>query len=122
MGFWLGLGVVAEATVPDKFGIGARSMGSGGGGVALVNDGTAALLNPAGLAQVRRPLTSVGISGAFHSFEDMPGLYWDTNRDGVIDEKDDALQYNVNTEPAVGLQIQMARQIGGKMGMGFVAY
>ncbi|MBA2321278.1 MAG: hypothetical protein H0V89_08995, partial [Deltaproteobacteria bacterium] len=43
------LAAAAFATVPDSFGVGARWSGAGAAGVAVVEDGAAAMLNPAGL-------------------------------------------------------------------------
>jgi hypothetical protein len=110
------------ATVPDAFGIGARWQGAGGAGVAVVEDGTAALVNPAGLSRVRRPTASLGITAAFPKFRDIPDLWWDTNRDGVVDERDPPLAYSANVEPPIGLSVSAARNIGGKFGLGITAY
>lgn len=118
----VGLCSVAEASVPDKFGVGGRWKGVAGAGVALVDDGAAPLFNPAGLARVRQPTAAVGILGGFHSLDQPPPLWWDTNRDGSVDERDELLEMNINPDPAVGFEVQMARQIGGKFGLGFVAY
>lgn len=62
----LGLAPVAEAgereiTLTRRFGIGARAMGMGGVATALVDDGSALFLNPAGLARVRRIELAGGI-------------------------------------------------------------
>jgi hypothetical protein len=119
--FWL-LALSAFATAPDKFGIGARWQGAGAGGVSVVDDGTAALVNPAGLSRVRRPKLAVGLSTGFFNFDKIPDLYWDTNRDGMVDTRDDPLVYDAPQDPAAGIQLQMARHIGGKVGVGFTAY
>jgi hypothetical protein len=116
------LSVTAEASVPDKFGVGGRWKGVAGAGAALVDDGAAPLFNPAGLARVRQPTAAVGILGGFHHFEQPPALWWDTNRDGSVDDRDSPLEMDINPDPAVGFEVQMARQVGGKFGLGFVAY
>ncbi|MCK4546814.1 MAG: outer membrane protein transport protein [Candidatus Eisenbacteria sp.] len=50
-----------EITVTRRFGTGPRSMGMGGASVALVDDGSALFLNPAGLARVRRIELAAGL-------------------------------------------------------------
>lgn len=113
---------LAHATAPDLFGHGARWMGAGGGGVAIVDDGTAALLNPAGLSRIRRPTAAVGYGAAAFRFAEPPALYWDTNRDGEIDERDPPLQYSASPPPAAGVQLAVGRHVGGKFGIGLTAY
>lgn len=112
----------AYATSPDMFGLGGRSMGAGGGGVALVEDGTAAWLNPAGLGRIRRPEAGVGFMAGFDSFDDSPDLYWDTNRDGSLDERDAPLQWSTDVENPTGYQLFVGKQIGGKFGLGAAAW
>ena len=116
------LPLAASATVPDKYGVGARSMGSGGGGVAMVENGAAAHLNPAGLGRIRRPTATMGVSTALTRFRTLPDLYWDTNRDGVLDERDEPLAYSPNVRNATGFHITAGRNIGGKFGLGIYAY
>lgn len=112
----------AGATVPDAIGMGARWAGAGGGGVAVVDDGTSAFVNPAGLSFVRRPTASIGYLGAWPRFEPVPDLWWDTNRDGVVNELDPALEYDVNPPSMAGFTVQASRNIGGKFGLGLSAY
>ncbi len=112
----------AEATVPDLVGLGARWQGAGGGGVAVVEDGTSALLNPAGLSRVRRPTASVGYLYGWPRFAETPDLWWDTNRDGLLDESDAPLVYDANPPAIGGIQASASRNVGGKFGVGFTAY
>lgn len=112
----------AHATAPDLFGSGARSIGMGGGGVAVTEDGSAANINPAGLYRIRRPTVSMGLQGAFPSFDPIPDLWWDTNRDGTVSSADPPLQFPVDVEPAVGLQFAAGRNVGGKFGIGISGY
>ncbi|MCB9688886.1 MAG: outer membrane protein transport protein [Alphaproteobacteria bacterium] len=112
----------AAATVPDIVGLGARWQGAGGGGVAVVEDGTAALLNPAGLSRVRRPTASVGYLYGWPRFEATPELWWDTNRDGLVDENDPPLAFDANPPQMGGVQASASRNVGGKFGVGFTAY
>jgi hypothetical protein len=116
------LALSASATAPDLFGQGARAMGSGGGGVAMVEDGTAAWLNPGGLGRIRRPTAAVGFMVGFDRFRDVPDLWWDTNRDGSLDERDPPLAWSTDVERVEGVQLSVGRQIGGKFGLGATAW
>ena len=118
---WLLL-ATALATVPEKYGTGSRSMGLGGTGVSWVHDGHAALLNPAGLSRIRRPMAGAGMSAAVDRFQPLPSVWWDTNRDGTIDERDPPLQLSSDVENAVGVHFHASRHIGGKFGLGLVGY
>jgi len=113
---------LAHATQPDMMGFGGKSMGSGGGGVAMVEDGTAAWLNPGGLSRIRRPTMAVGGLAGFDRFRDVPELWWDTNRDGVIDERDDPLAWSTDVEDVSGFQLHVGRNVGGKFGFGLMAW
>ncbi|MFT5459756.1 MAG: hypothetical protein ACI9K2_006271 [Myxococcota bacterium] len=93
-----------------------------GAGVAAVSDGTAAYLNPAGLSDVRQPQVSLGLLGATASFEAPPPLWWDTNRDGVVDSADPPLEWDASMPPAMGLELAFARHLGSKFGLGAVVY
>jgi hypothetical protein len=97
-------------------------MGAGGGGVAMVEDGTAAWLNPAGLSRIRTPNLSVGVLAGQDRLREVPDLWWDTNRDGVLDERDPPLDWSVDVDDLAGLQVHLGRQIGGKFGVGFMAW
>lgn len=116
------LATLSFGTQPDQFGFGGRSMGSGGGGVAMVEDGSAAWLNPGGLSRIRRPTMSLGFAYGSERFRDVPDLWWDTNRDGVVDERDPPLEWSTNVEDLSGFQLQVGKQIGGKFGFGLMAW
>lgn len=118
----LGLAGPAHATQPDLFGFGGSGMGSGGGGVAMVEDGTAAWLNPGGLSRIRRPTFNLGGFATVDSFQQVPDLYWDTNRDGVLDDRDDPLPWDTDVQDVQGFQLHVGRQIGGKFGFGLMAW
>ncbi len=113
---------VGRATVPDLYGIGARSSGMGGGGVAYVDDGPAAMINPAGLSRTEHPSLGVAFSAAIEQFEPVPALWWDTNRDGALNEADPPLQYDVGVENPAGMHLFLGRNIGSKFGVGLAAY
>jgi long-chain fatty acid transport protein len=53
---------VNEPSAGNFFGVGARAMGMGGAYIAVANDATALVYNPAGLAQVRRIEFSGGLT------------------------------------------------------------
>lgn len=53
---------VNEPSAGNFFGVGARAMGMGGTYIAVANDATALVYNPAGLAQVRRIEFSGGLT------------------------------------------------------------
>jgi len=112
----------AKATTPDLFGAGARSLGSGGSGVAVTNDGDAARINPAGLAEVRKPTVSIGMLGALPRFAAIPDLWWDTNRDGRVDAADPPLAYDDGVEPIAGMNLSHGKNIGGKFAIGATVY
>jgi hypothetical protein len=118
----LGASLRAHATVPDTYGVGADHIGMGGGGVAHVADGAAALMNPAGLVRVRRPMVSAGVSWGMVDFADPPPVWWDTNRDGQVDERDPPLELTANVDDTLGLHLDLARQIGSRFGVGLAAY
>lgn len=124
-GAWLGSLLVASsafATVPDTFGTGIRHMGRGGGGVAHVGDGAAAMMNPSGLWRVRRPEVSLGFSAGLPELQAPPPVWWDTNQDGVVDERDPPLQLDGQVEPMWGLHASLARHIGSRVGFGVSIY
>ena len=57
-----GFGVVDEATAGNFFVVGARALGMGGAHIAVANDATALVYNPAGLARVTRIEFSGGLT------------------------------------------------------------
>jgi long-subunit fatty acid transport protein len=94
----------------------------GGGGVAAVDDGAAAWLNPAGLGGVRHPALQLGLGTVRPSFREVPPLWWDTNRDGLVNLQDPPLDAPVSVAPATGLQLSLARPLGPKFGVGLSAW
>jgi hypothetical protein len=116
------LGARADATVPERYGTGLASIGQAGVGVATTDDGHAALLNPAGLSRLRQATADVGFSLATESFAPFPDVWWDTNRDGLLDERDPPLELSSDVEDAYGVHFSLGRHIGGKFGVGLVGY
>ena len=112
----------AWATPPDTIGLSARSIGSGGGGVAWIDDPTASYVNPAGLSQLDQPEAQIGLLISQESFRELPPVYWDTNRDGVVDERDEALQVSSNIDDTIGFSAATGRNVGKKFGIGLSLY
>ncbi len=118
----LSLSSQAFATVSDVYGNGARSIGLGGGGVAISDDGGSAMLNPAGLASIDDLAVGLSWSSARAKFKEVDELWWDTNRDGLVDERDDPLIYSANVNDASGLHLQGGWSVGGKFVVGINGY
>jgi long-subunit fatty acid transport protein len=92
----------ALASPAEFYGFGGASIGQGGGGVANVADTSAAFLNPAGLSHMERPEILFGGSLVRFKMPTLPGVYWDTNRDGLITSADKALQVDGTPDAADG--------------------
>lgn len=102
----------------EIFGFGARKMGRAGGGVAVDDGAENVLLNPAALAGRAYPEVSIGLLGAQMQFSQQPGLWWDTNRDGRIDETDPALTLPDSYDPVQAVILGATRPIGTTFSMG----
>jgi len=113
---------IAQATVPDTMGLGARWAARGGGSVALVDDGTAAFVNPAGLRAAEGGHAAVGLITARPRVAAVPSVWWDTNRDGSVDERDAPLSVDPTPPPVFGLDLHLARPIGRYLAIGATAY
>ena len=92
----------AYATPAETIGLSARSIGMGGGGVSWIDDTTASYLNPAGLSHLNRSEGQIGFFGGPETFQALPEVWWDTNRDGAVDERDAPLRVSSNTEDVMG--------------------
>lgn len=113
---------LASATVPDLYGFGPRAMGRGTPGIAQIGDPSAAFVNPAGLQRVRRPTVSLGFGAAIAEMREVPRVWWDTNRDGALDDRDAGLDVSVQPPAAIGASLALGRQIGDRVGFGISAY
>ncbi len=122
VGSALALTTPALATVPEEFGAGARRIGMGGGGVAEVGDGFAALLNPAGLHQIRRPTAAAALSWGLIRLADPGAVWWDTNRDGLVNTDDPPLLLDDGADDTLGAHLAIGRHIGSKWGFGVGLY
>lgn len=113
-----GLLSTAHAGPVDLWGFGADHMGRGGGGVALVDRPAGLFLNPAGLTAMQGAELSMGFAMQRTSLDDLPPVWWDTNRDGVVDEADPALQVNPGTRSADAVQFSLGRPVGERFALG----
>jgi len=105
------LAQVSQASPVDLYGFGAANIGRGGGGVAIVEDSTAPMLNPAGLSFLDRPELLMGAGIVRMDFNDLPEVWWDTNLDGQLNEFDAPLEVDPDPEPADGLTIAASTPI-----------
>ena len=92
----------AQASPVELYGFGASAMGRAQGGVAYTDDAGAVFLNPAGLANMSQPSAILGAGLIRLDFDDLPPVYWDTNRDGLINEYDTPLDPGPEEEPGDG--------------------
>lgn len=106
----------------DIFGLGAGSLGRGGGGVAFAEGAEAAWLNPAALAGQPHNSFFAGYQAIGASFEPLPPLRWDTNIDGRIDDTDDPLVLGTPGGRADGVGVGIRARIGGRVGVGLAAF
>lgn len=116
------LPALASANEPDTFGMGFKTMGRGMAGVSAVDDASAAMVNPATFSQIHQPTFIFGFSWATFGLRPPPPVYWDTNRDGLIDASDPPLEVGTNAEDAAGLHLHFARHLSKKFAFGLSAY
>ncbi len=111
---------LARANPPDLFGIGAASMGRGGGGIAITGDASASWLNPAGLGNIHRGRVDAGFHLGWERFEAMPPIASDENHDGYVnpDNPYDVWTPEDYVAPS-GLHFQAARGLGRYLRGGF---
>ena len=108
----------ASGSPTDLYGFGGRTIGRGGAGVAIVADPDAAMLNPAGLARVSQAEVGAGFALVRMNFPKLPPVYWDTNRDGRIDEYDEALDPGPFIGRADGAMMSVSRPVIEGWGVG----
>jgi long-subunit fatty acid transport protein len=102
----------------EFYGFGARKMGRGGGGVAVQEGPESVLLNPAALPGSRFPELSIGFVGVDAQFEQFPDVWWDTNRDGLVNEDDPPLDIGPQYDSVAGFMLGAVRPIGPTFAMG----
>jgi hypothetical protein len=108
----------AQASPVEFYGFGARAMGRAQGGVAYTDDAGAVFLNPAGLANLSQPTAVLGGGLIRLDFDELPPVYWDTNRDGVINEYDTPLDPGPAEEPGDGVWAALTHPYGGRVVLG----
>ena len=86
---------IEEVSAGNFFGVGARAMGMGGAHIACVNDATALIYNPAGLARIKRLELGVGLT--HQRFENETGLLGTTFQEGLIPYYNDVSRRQNNT-------------------------
>jgi long-subunit fatty acid transport protein len=109
----------AAGSAVNTFGSGAGASALGGGGMALPQDGGIVFQNPAGL--VRLPGENgvmLGYGLVRSEFQEFPDLWWDTNRDGRVDDNDVPLDHQPEYKPGDGLHLAMHRRIGRRFALG----
>lgn len=109
----------AGASVMDTFGAGAAATAMGGGVLSPAVDSGGVFSNPAALPQVPGEHEFLASYALVRSrFEPIPELWWDTNRDGIIDGSDDPLQLSSSYDPGDGVLLSTAHTIGQRLGLG----
>lgn len=103
----------------DMVGFGAPAMGRAGGGLTLSDGAQSVFLNPALLTQMESSQLVVGFTLLRGNMAEAPPVWWDTNRDGVVDDQDSPLQVSVDPDPADALQLALGRPIGKRFGVAF---
>jgi hypothetical protein len=122
MSLLLALLGIANATVPDLYGLGADRVAMGGAGGAISDDGTSAVLNPAGLGAIRRPTLTLGGLWGRMDLAESPPVWWDTNRDGLITEDDPPLTLGKPVDDVGGFHLSIGRHLGGRFGFGLAMW
>ncbi len=112
------LSAVALGSPMEFYGFGARKMGRGGGAVALEEGAESILQNPAALAGQRYPQASLGFVGVNSAFEPISPVWWDQNRDGLVDELDEPLDVGPAYDPVQGFMLGVTRPIGTMFSFG----
>lgn len=103
----------------DMVGFGSAAMGRGGGGVALVDGAQTAFRNPATLQDMEAAQLALGFGLIRTALDPVPGLWWDTNQDGWIDDQDSPLELDVEADPADAIWLALGRPVGGRFGLAF---
>ena len=93
-------------------------MGRAGAGMALAEGTDSVLSNPAAMPGILHPELSIGFVMADAKFEPYGDLWWDTNRDGTIDESDPALDAGPEYDAVHGVMIGATRPLGKRAAIG----
>jgi hypothetical protein len=114
----LALLAAVHASPTDLYGFGGRTIGRAGAGVSLVADPDAAMLNPAGLGRLTVPEVGAGFSFVRVDLAKLPPVWWDTNRDGLVNDTDEPLDPGPFVDAADTFLMSMSRPILPWWGVG----
>lgn len=114
----LALLATAWASPMEFYGFGGRKMGRAGAGMALSEGTDSILSNPAALPGIDHPELSVGFLVADTQFSDFPDLWWDSNRDGRIDDADAPIDAGPDYDAVHGVMIGATRPLGNRAAIG----
>ena len=117
----LALGGRALAGPVDLVGFGSPSMARAGGGVALLDGAQGVFRNPALLQDMQASQLAVGGWLLRGNLDPVQEVWWDTNRDGLVDDSDSPLQVDVQPDPADAIGVALGRPIGERFGLAFAA-
>ncbi len=112
------LATPAWASPMEFYGFGGRKMGRAGAGMALSEGTDSILSDPAAMPGIDHPELSVGFLMADAQFTQFPDLWWDTNRDGRIDETDPPLDAGPDYDAVHGVMIGATRPLGNRAAIG----
>jgi len=112
----------AWASPMDFYGFGARRMGRAGGGLALPDGVGAALTDPAALAGIPHPELAVGFVMARSDFKALPPLWWDTNKDGIVNAEDPPLELDPDAASVHGIMLGATRPLGARAAAGVALF
>lgn len=112
---------LARANPADLFGLGAHQLGTGGGHAAWSVDASATHRNPAGLVRLDEPTLALGGQLALFDFDDVSGVWWDTNQDGRLDDADAPLVVPVDPPPAPAVNLLASTPLGDRVVLGLAA-
>ena len=117
------LSPTGHCTVVDTFGSGAAAIAMGGGGIALPIDSGSVFINPAGLTHLpANHEMMLGYTLSRTAFTSFPALWWDQNRDGVVDEEDEPLDYQPEYDATDGIILGTSQDLGSHLSVGMAAY
>lgn len=120
--WWLSLAAPALGSPVEFYGFGGRKMGRAAAGTALADGPGTILANPAALPGLAQSWVSAGFVGIEADFADIPDVWWDTNRDGLVNEGDSPLQIDTPAEPLQGFTLGLVAPLGPTIAVGIAAF
>lgn len=112
----------ASASPWDVYGQGGSRMGRAGGGMAIPENVDSIVANAAALAGMERGEVGLGFLAGDMKFLPFSPVYWDTNRDGTIDDEDTPLDIQPDYEAVRGFSVAITHPFGPKIAGGLAAY